>query len=69
VHRNRPERAIPVVLTCGTVEENLPANRALEESLRARGYDARLHEIRDGHNWVAWRDSLDPHLRRLLQRV
>ena len=69
VHRNRPERAIPVVLTCGTVEENLPANRALETSLRARGYDARLHEFRDGHNWVAWRDSLDPHLRRLLQRI
>jgi enterochelin esterase-like enzyme len=69
VHRSRPERPIPIVLTCGTVEENLPANRALEESLRARGYDARLHEVRDGHNWVAWRDSLDPHLRRLLQRV
>ena len=69
VHRTRPERAIPVVLACGTVEENLPANRALEESLRARGYDARLHEFRDGHNWVAWRDSFDPHLRRLLQRI
>ena len=35
VHRNRPERTIPIVLGCGTVEENLPANRALEESLRA----------------------------------
>jgi enterochelin esterase family protein len=69
VHRNRPERTIPVVLACGTVEENLPANRALEESLRARGYDARLHEFRDGHNWVAWRDSFHPHLRRLLQRI
>jgi len=69
VHRNRPERTIPVVLACGTVEENLPANRALEESLRRRGYDARLHEFRDGHNWVAWRDVLDPHLRRLLQRI
>jgi enterochelin esterase-like enzyme len=69
VHRGRPERTIPIVLTCGTVEENLPANRALEESLRARGYDARLHEFRDGHNWVGWRDSLDPQLRRLLQRI
>ena len=69
VHRNRAERTIPVVLSCGTVEENLPANRALEESLRARGYDARLHEIRDGHNWVAWRDSFHPHLHRLLQRL
>ena len=37
VHRNRPDRTIPIVLACGTVEENLPANRALEESLRARG--------------------------------
>lgn len=69
VHRNRPERTIPIVLGCGTVEENLPANRALEKSLRARGYDARLHEFRDGHNWVAWRDSFHPHLLRLLQRV
>jgi enterochelin esterase-like enzyme len=69
VHRNRPERTIPIVLTCGTVEENLAPNRALEETLRARGYDARLHEIRDGHNWVAWRDAFDPHLRRLLQRI
>jgi enterochelin esterase family protein len=69
VHRNRPERTIPVVLTCGTVEENLPANRALEETLRRRGYDARLHEFRDGHNWIAWRDSLQPHLLRLLQRL
>jgi enterochelin esterase family protein len=69
VHRNRPERTIPIVLACGTVEENLPANRALEESLRRRGYDARLHEFRDGHNWVAWRDSFHPHLLRLLQRT
>lgn len=67
VHRNRPERTIPIVLGCGTVEENLPANRALEESLRRHGYDARLHEFRDGHNWVAWRDSFHPHLLRLLQ--
>jgi enterochelin esterase-like enzyme len=69
VHRNRPERTIPIVLACGTVEENLAANRALEESLRARGYDARLQEFRDGHNWVAWRDSFHPQLHRLLQRI
>jgi enterochelin esterase-like enzyme len=69
VHRIRPERTVPVVLACGTVEENLAANRALEESLRARGYDARLHEFRDGHNWVAWRDSFHPQLLRLLQRL
>ena len=69
VHRNPPERTTPIVLGCGTLEENLPANRALEESLRRRGYDARLHEFRDGHNWVAWRDSFQPYLLRLLQRA
>jgi len=69
IHRNRPERAIPVVLGCGTVEENLPANRALAESLGKHGYDVRLHEFRDGHNWVAWRDSFHPHLLQLLERV
>jgi enterochelin esterase family protein len=69
VHRRPPERAIPVVLACGTVEQNLPANRALAESLRARGYDARLHQFRDGHNWVAWRDSFEPHLQDLLRRL
>jgi enterochelin esterase family protein len=69
VHRNRPERAIPVVLGCGTVEENLPANRALEESLGKHGYDVCLHEFRDGHNWVAWRDSFQPHLQQLLEKV
>ncbi|MEO5576625.1 MAG: alpha/beta hydrolase-fold protein [Gaiellaceae bacterium] len=69
VHGSRPERTIPIVLACGTVEENLPANRALEKSLHARGYDARLHEFRDGHNWIAWRDSFHPHLLRLLQRL
>ena len=69
VHRSRPERAIPLVLACGTVEENLAANRALAESLAARGYDVRLHEFRDGHNWVAWRDSFQPHLQELLERM
>ena len=41
----------------------------LEKSLRRRGYDVRLHQFRDGHNWVAWRDSFQPHLLRLLQRI
>ncbi len=69
VHRQPPERTIPIVLACGAVEENLPANRALELSLRKHGYDARLCEFRDGHNWVAWRDSFHPHLLHLLQRI
>ena len=60
---------IPIALTCGTVEENLGANRAMGRALAAQGYDVRLHEVRDAHNWVAWRDTFDPYLLEFLQRM
>lgn len=60
---------IPVSMTCGTVEENLANNRATYKALEAQGYDVKLVENRDGHNWVAWRDTFDPNLVELLSRV
>ena len=60
---------IPVTMTCGTVEENLANNRAVRDALAAQGYDVFLHENRDGHNWVGWRDTFDPHLTDLLTKV
>ena len=60
---------IPVTMTCGTVEENLANNRAVRDALAAQGYEVYLEENRDGHNWVGWRDTFDPHLTRLLERV
>ncbi len=57
---------IKVTMTCGTIEENLKNNRAVEQALRRQGYDARLTANRDGHNWVGWRDTFDPHLTELL---
>ena len=65
----KPERPIAVTIACGTVEENFASNAAMFEALRRQGYDARFQEFRDGHNWVAWRDSFHPQLLRLLQRV
>ena len=64
-----PERPIPVTILCGTVEENFASNVAMWEALRRQGYDARFREFRDGHNWVAWRDSFHPQLLELLQRA
>jgi enterochelin esterase-like enzyme len=61
--------AIPVTLTCGTVEENLANNRAMAAQLRRLGYRARLVEVRDAHNYTAWRDALDPNLTELVARV
>jgi enterochelin esterase-like enzyme len=65
----RAERPIPVTIACGTIEDNFPANTAMFEALRRQGYDARFQPFRDGHNWVAWRDSFHPHLEQLIERA
>lgn len=65
----RAVRAVPVRMTCGTVEENLAANRAMRDALASQGYAVGLVENRDGHNWVAWRDTFDPVLTDLLRMV
>src|SRR5690606_33419735 len=58
---------VPVMMTCGTVEENLANNRRMRDALRLQGYDVDLAVHRDAHNWISWRDVLDPHLVDLLQ--
>ncbi|MDQ3577093.1 MAG: alpha/beta hydrolase-fold protein [Actinomycetota bacterium] len=60
---------IPVVLTCGAAEENLGNNRQMTGALLAQGYPARLVEVPDAHNFIAWRDALDPSLTGLLTTV
>lgn len=60
---------IPVAMTCGGIEENLANNQAVHDALAAQSYDVSLVVNRDGHNWVGWRDTFDPHLIELLQRV
>jgi enterochelin esterase-like enzyme len=70
VHRGIvPGRPIPVVLTCGVIEENGANNRLMEQTLQARGYPATLQEVPDVHNYTAWRDALDPHLTTLVWQV
>ncbi|MDX6450123.1 MAG: hypothetical protein QOH16_172 [Gaiellaceae bacterium] len=63
------ERTIPVAITCGTGEENRANNEDLAAALTEQGYAAWLAEVRDGHTWTAWRDSLDPHLPALIEAV
>ena len=60
---------VPVALTCGVAEENVFNNRVMARALAEQGYDARLDEVPDMHNYTAWRDALDPHLTRLLARM
>ena len=61
-------RPIPVGMTCGTVEENLANNLRMRDALALQGYEVEFAEHRDAHNWVSWRDALDPHLTALLRR-
>lgn len=60
---------IRVTITCGIVEENFPNNQAMAAALERQGYDARFVGNPDAHNWVAWRDTFDPHLVGLLQEM
>ncbi|MGH9245782.1 MAG: ATP-binding cassette domain-containing protein [Acidimicrobiales bacterium] len=60
---------VPVVMTCGAVEENVRNNRLMAEALARQGYSVELHEVGDTHNYVAWRDTFDPYLTDLLGTV
>jgi enterochelin esterase-like enzyme len=62
-------KPVPVALTCGVIEENLANNRAMTEILTEFGYQARLREVPDVHNYTAWRDAFHPDLTELLWRV
>jgi enterochelin esterase family protein len=69
VRRRDDGPAVPTVLTCGVVEENLANNRDMALTLSRHGYPASLVQVPDAHTWVGWRDALDPHLTTLLQKV
>lgn len=60
---------IPVQLTAGAAEENVLNNRVMARALAEQGYEARLDEVPDLHNYTGWRDAFDPHLTRLLEAV
>jgi enterochelin esterase-like enzyme len=61
--------APPTTIVCGTAEENHANNLAMRDHLREVGVETGWGDIRDGHTWTCWRDTLDPHLTELLLRV
>ncbi|HEY3530182.1 MAG TPA: alpha/beta hydrolase-fold protein [Nocardioides sp.] len=61
--------APPITMTCGTAEENHANNLAMRDHLGAVGIETAWGEVRQGHTWTCWRDTLDPHLTDLLLRV
>lgn len=69
LHAETFDQPVPTVLTCGAVEENLANNRAVTGALERQGYPVTLTVNADAHNYVAWRDTFDPHLTTLLRAV
>ncbi len=61
--------APPTTVVCGSAEENLANNVALYDQLTRVGVETAWGEIRQGHTWTCWRDTLDPYLTDLLLRV
>ena len=67
MHRaGRAEPPLRIVMTCGTIEENLANNRLMADALRDSGHQVEVHTVPDGHTYTAWRDALDPALLDLL---
>lgn len=60
---------VPVVMSCGLIEENVDNNRLMTRALQAQGYDTRLVENRDVHTYTGWRDTFDPNLVDLVRQV
>ncbi len=56
-------------MTCGAREGNEKVNAALFDHLAAAGWDVTYEANPDLHNWIGWRDCLDPILPNLLQRA
>lgn len=63
------ERTIPILLTCGSAEENVFNNRALASALDAQGYLVDLQIVPDAHNMIGWRDAWIPGLDALVALV
>jgi len=63
--RNADMRRQPLLyFDCGTDDAFLPANRALAEALRARGFAYFFEEHPGAHNWTYWDGRIAEFLRK-----
>ncbi len=62
-------KPVPVLMTCGTVEENRANNEEMAAVLQAQHYELDMRLVRDAHTMIGWRDGWAPGLQRLLHTV
>lgn len=60
------EQSVPVLITCGIVEENRANNEEMAAALLAQGYRVEMHLVPDAHTMIGWRDAWSPGVERLL---
>ena len=60
-------RPVPVLITCGTIEENRFNNEAMAEALRGQHYPVTLRLVPDAHTMIGWRDAWFPALDELIR--
>ncbi len=64
-----PARTVPVLMTCGAVEENRANNEHMGRVLAAQGFEVDLRVVPDAHTMIGWRDAWSPGLERLLDAI
>ena len=60
-------RPAPVLITCGTIEENRFNNEAMAAALRRQHHPVTVRLVPDAHTMIGWRDSWFPALDDLIR--
>jgi enterochelin esterase family protein len=55
-------RPVPVLMTCGAIEENLANNKLMASALRRQGHAVTMRIVPDAHTMIGWRDAWSPEL-------
>jgi enterochelin esterase family protein len=60
-------RPVPVLITCGEIEENRANNEAMAASLGRQHHPVELRLVPDAHTMIGWRDAWFPALDGLIR--
>ncbi len=60
-------RPVPVLITCGTIEENRFNNEAMAAALRRQHHPVTVRLVPDAHTMIGWRDAWFPALDSLIR--
>jgi len=55
-------RPVPVLMTCGAIEENLANNKQMAAALERQRHPVTLRVVPDAHTMIGWRDAWSPEL-------